>query len=193
MGFYAIAMTAALLAAGPTASDVYMGQKAVIREIKAEYKSVQVHPVWIPCGELNSAYYPEEKAVVLCTEVADEPRVANFFAAHEMGHAVLMQLTGEESEEAADEFAVVELLEHGRVEDVMGAASWMMEQEPQGRESLDGHPSWAYRTFNMLCMLDGYLNVNPNPACRMLWLGTEYRWKSRLEIDQFRTMLRVVI
>lgn len=166
-------------AAKDTWSPVFAQQWEVISEMAKQHPEVKVDIHWIPCGEVNGFYSIEEKDIYLCTETAQYPELAVFVAAHEMGHAIAVQLLHVDDEESADEIGALALIEMGKFDDLMGAALWFLNRSLiYDSPSSYGHPSSGFRAWNLACLLVGA--EDPRHRCRALYLGTKMRWDRRL-------------
>lgn len=143
-------------------------------------RGVDVEFTWQTCGEENAFYYPPWKAVVMCYELTKEPvGVIRFIAAHEMAHAIVMQLdlpvVGND-EEAADELAALFLVANGMGEDVLSGAIFLQENSREHRR-FEAHPPGGWRAENLVCLADG-AEVEPViPKCRDKFRRSARSWE----------------
>ncbi len=160
-----------------TWSPVFDRQLEVITVMAAEHPDVTVDVLWAPCGGVNGYYVPDRKVIVLCTENAAYPELALFVAAHEMGHAIGIQLLHVDDEESADELGALAMIDQGLERELLEAGIWFLNQGDRGPSSA-GHPSNYFRAWNLACMAVG--SDDPRHKCRALYQGTKMRWDRRL-------------
>lgn len=147
------ALAAAVLSLGPVEAA-----RRVVDEMSVPGVDVQIE--WQICGQPNAFYYAPTHTIVLCFEdLTDEGLIATvpFLTAHEMGHAVIDQLslpvTGND-EEAADELASVVLSYDGHYDDVMNGALWLKSDTSEHRP-FEAHPPSSWRAENVMCIAVG--------------------------------------
>jgi hypothetical protein len=172
------------LGAGPArvapATEAFLAQQAVVSAMEEMYPEVEVEIVWRPCGQVNAFYYPSDKRIVMCTETEKIPGAAVFFAAHEMGHAVAIQLLSTRDEAAADEIAALAMLELGMGKELLEAAIYFKKDGNQYHEDGDSHPSHGYRAWFLACM--GASMDGAPAACVNLANTTRMKWWVRLHL-----------
>lgn len=110
----------------------------------------------VDCGTVENAwYYPDTKHVEFCSSLLALPApVARFILAHELAHAIIVQLdvpyTGSH-EEAADELAALVLLATG--DDLREVARyWYQESITTEVPTWADHPSHLQRFHTLRCM-----------------------------------------
>lgn len=120
-------------------------------------KGMDVKVEWRQCGEVNGFYEFDEHTLVMCYELLElSPGFVRFVAAHEMSHAIIMQLdipyTGLH-EMAADELGAVVLHVLDRQADILDAAEYF---HKLGRPEApwDPHPG-DLRRWVLLTLLAG--------------------------------------
>ncbi|HEY6019767.1 MAG TPA: hypothetical protein VIY48_07650 [Candidatus Paceibacterota bacterium] len=157
----------------------------MIEEIAKDYPLAEdTEVVWLPCDEENSAYSPSDNRIELCTEMSEHPAAAVMFAAHEMAHSVTTHYFDTHSEFEADELGVLEMLAHGRADQVLDAALYYQAQETQGHTPGDPHPDNALRARELVCLEDGWEKSRaPHPPkytpseCESVYTGLVTRYK----------------
>lgn len=167
----------------PSATYVFEQQLKIIRQMSRDFH-VDVDVAWMPCGEENSMYYPNENRVVLCTEMAEHPGAAVMFAAHEMGHAVTNNLIDVLDENDADEIAALAMVRHGWWNEMLeGSIYYLSDGSPLTHVPGDDHPSEGFRAWEFACLESG--GVERAPAdCVSLYDGLRLKWSMRLGIPQ---------
>lgn len=112
---------------------------------------ISVDVVSVRCGEENAYYFPEDKVVVLCTELFARPLTARFVLGHELGHAWMDQHGVPGSERGADELALIT----SPIDEAYAAAVWFMEmgQTASGNDGV--HQSHMDRAATFMCVADG--------------------------------------
>jgi hypothetical protein len=123
-----------------------------------QFDGVEVTVGWRKCGQVNAFYYYNAKRVVLCNELQKLPAgVIRYILAHELSHAVIMQLDvayTTHHEGAADELAALMLIWTGREEDVLaGAVFWATLDRPE--DPFDDHFGDMRRAVNLACLVAG--------------------------------------
>jgi hypothetical protein len=162
----------------PAPSDTYRAQRELVMKMNSLFPDVRVHVVWAPCGQENSFYFPEEQAILLCTEFEADPGMALFVAAHEMGHALTEQITSTASEQDADELAALAMVKFGYRTELMEAALWFRSRANQEHEGGDTHPGFGFRAWELSCIEAG--SEGQSPECTALYRGLRVRWNARL-------------
>ncbi len=162
------------------ASVTYQRQSDMIDAMRLEYPRVKAAVHWMPCGMVNSFYYPDLDAIVLCTEFEAYPEVAVFVAAHEFAHAVTDQLLFVTDENDADEIAALSMIKAGKTMDILGAALWWAERDYQDQWPGDDHPAAGFRAWEIMCLAVGSEASGDYPECEALYKGIELKWSMRL-------------
>lgn len=168
----------------PDPSIVYESQKALIGAIDAHYADLRLNEtMWKPCeGELNSWYDPERRRIELCTEMAQYPSPALFYAAHEAAHAVTWQLAGTLDEADADTVATLEMVRLGLTKQMRETADWYRSRDNKLHYRYEGHPGYPFRAWLLQCMADGSEQLDTE--CSQLYEGQKLYWQIRLAQPQ---------
>ncbi len=164
----------------PTASGTYMRQFDMIEAMRLEYPRVDAAVHWLPCGQMNSYYFPSIDSIVLCTEFEKYPDTAVFVAAHEFAHAVTEQLLYVTDENDADEIAALSMIAAGQTDALMNAALWWAERKHQEQWPGDDHPAAGYRAWSTMCLAIGSELTGTYPSCESFYLGVRLKWQMRL-------------
>lgn len=126
---------------------------AFVEEVVARWDGtgVEVTVVSAECGEENAFYFPEDKLVLLCTELFARPLAARFVLGHELGHAWMDQrgITG--SERGADELALLT----SPIEEAYAAAMWFMDMSLTSDGGDGVHQTHLDRAGTFMCIADG--------------------------------------
>lgn len=161
-----------------------LGAAAVV----AEWAPVTAEVVEADCGQVNAFYFPEDRRVVLCTEMVDQlpaPAVRGVLE-HEMAHAAMDQLGLPETdpEADADELGTLVALDHHRLDEVADTAAWLMTlpAAPEG----DPHPQPMDRAGMLLCLMDGSEAEPANPGCALYFRRATSGWNRALEVIRGR-------
>lgn len=160
------------------ASAVFLRQQEVIDYMKESFPKVEVEVVWKPCRKYNAYYDPNDRTIVLCTEMEDFPEVAVLVAAHEMGHAITDQMLDEMSEYDADELAALALIAKDDLLPLVTAGVYFKRKELQGHMAGDPHPSAGYRAWFFECMG----SVDTDSGCAEMALDTALKWALKLDV-----------
>ena len=109
------------------------------------------------CSEFVESLYRSEAGAISGIETARD--VIRFVVAHEVGHALIAEfgipVLGRE-EDAADQFAVMTFITHGRRTPVVSAASALNRSaQSQQVDRWDDHALDAQRSANLICWLYG--------------------------------------
>lgn len=166
----------------PSATYVFRQQWKMIRQMSKDFH-VDVTVMWMPCGEENSMYYPDENRIVLCTEMAEHPGAAIMFAAHEMGHAVTNNLLSETDENDADEIGALAMIRHEWWNEMLEGAIYYQENPPLEHIPGDPHPATGFRAWEFACLESGGVERSPSD-CVSLYDGLKLKWSMRLGIPQ---------
>jgi hypothetical protein len=168
--------------AGVTAASVMARQQVAIEHMRADYPQLsEVSVLWIPCGEENSFYDRFNHQVTLCAELAEHPDAAIQFALHEFGHAVTDQLADVTDENAADELAILAMVRHGYLREMLGSAIYMLENWPLDHQSGDEHPGAAFRAWELACSESAADDYDSAPEeCEALLDGLAAKWDRRI-------------
>ena len=168
-------------------STVYMRQAEIVAAIAEHWAAAGVEitqVTWRPCGEENAYYKPGYKQIELCTEMSEYPDAAQFFAAHEAGHAVAFQLAGTLDEAAADAIGALEMIRMDRRTELLGAALYHRKKVMQDHTRGENHPGNGFRSHFLACMEDGSEDHPASEQCRDLYRGTKLYWDTRLNQPQ---------
>lgn len=166
----------------PSATYVFQQQRKIIKQMARDFH-VEVHVMWQPCGEENSAYDPIDNRIILCTEMSAHPGAAIMFAAHEMGHAVTNNLLDELDENDADEIGALAMIRHEWWNEMLEGSIYWMETRPLEHIPGDDHPATGFRAWEYACLESG--GVERSPAdCVSLYDGLKLKWSMRLGIPQ---------
>lgn len=143
--------------------------------------TMHVDVIYTECGQTNAMYFPAADALIVCTEdFALQPGALRFITAHEMGHAIIDQLsipfTGSE-EEAADEIAAVYSGMANRPEDTMEMAMYFLDMANVWVDPRDDHPPNEKRAWTLACMADGAEPQPVSPHCQALFDRATDHWK----------------
>lgn len=172
--------------ATPPAADVAVAQMdAAMDVLEMTWLPVTVDMVWIPCGQENAFYIPDENLIVMCLELQENPG-AEAIAAHEAGHSLVTQLGLQmdpdsfAAERAADELAALALIKAGKLDELAGVAKAYMVWAAWGPGDEDGlHPKLIDRAREALCLMDGSTE-DGTPACQGLYHMVKARWEAEI-------------
>ena len=172
--------------------------------------------VFDECGNVNAAYYPGTKAVVVCLELVEAIAEAArrdfgtsngqaladviagaiiFVTFHEVGHALVDTLklpVFAREEDAADALATyLQLPSPNRVQ-VVHAAAWLNERLPalQGSQMWDEHSMGPQRKFNILCHAFGSDPETFGPLAQRAGLDSSRARRCAAEFEQLQSAVR---
>jgi hypothetical protein len=136
------------------------------------HPAVEVDVYLEQCGVVNAYYFPAGKYVTLCVEIlAFGPGVSRYVLAHELAHAVIMQLDlpiPGSQEAAADELAAYVLIRTGRVQDLLDATTFWLNADGDP-DPWDDHPTHLQRAWAMGCLaLESLGEIGTLPCERKL-------------------------
>ncbi len=174
-------------------TPVFLRQADIIGDMSADHPDIDFSVIWEPCGQENAFYFPESHTIHLCTELAADPGMAVFAAAHEFGHAIAMQLFDDDGEQSADALAALAMLDHGYQDDLVAAGLYFAHGSPYHIPG-DTHPSSGFRAWYLMCMEEGWEHNTQNSgrfargssACSMLYSGQDILWHMRLRLGRAR-------
>jgi Zn-dependent protease with chaperone function len=150
-------------------------------QLDMTFPGVQVTVEWQVCGQVNAYYYPGKRKIVMCEELREmDPGAVRFFFAHEMAHAIIMQLDLPivvSHEAAADELAGLIMYLGGNAKDTLAAAVYFLEQAEAGHQVpiWDDHPDDAKRALTLYCLSLGPASLHED-ACSRDWREVYSAW-----------------
>lgn len=175
----------------PTAAEMAVAQVEAVDDVLSMTSlPVTVEMSWLPCGQENAFYSPDDNHIFMCLEIEPDDG-PSMIAAHEAGHALVAQLGLEidgdpyANERAADEIGALAMIDAGQLDQIVGNAKWFMRLAQEEGDGDDGqHPPFMARVRELLLMVDGA--ENGSPSSRAFLAYTRARWAGAIHDAETR-------